>query len=251
MEKIHNIRRWLLMNLVPEIVWKKYVIFDGVKIPVRGMQYTFGVKWVLTRGLYEDSERFLIRKILKEGDSVLEMGASIGVVTAIISDLIGSSGRLISIEASELLANQTRQWIELKGNVKIIHGFGFPVYEVPNKYGFVSYKFDGNSLGGYIDFSESCESKRSTNIFDLSRIESEFKFKPTSLVLDIEGSEIVLLEPNIEIPEYINNIVIEMHPGIYGENMEMKIIAKFFELGFIYKIELKHVYLLSRFEFDK
>jgi len=245
---IFGIRRWLLKTIVPEVIWPKTVVFDGVEIPVRGMNYTFGVKWVLTKGVYEDSERMLLKKVLKDGDSVLEMGASIGVVTAIISKLIGKSGRLISIEASELLANQTREWIELKGNVKIVQGFGFPVDKVPNKYRSLNYKFDGNSLGGYIDFSENTNSKSSDNIFDLSRIEIENNFKPSSLILDIEGSEIVVMEANVNIPEYIQNIVIEMHPDMYGIETENKIISKFYEFGFIHKIEMNHVFLLSRNE---
>lgn len=246
---IFGIRRLLLKTIVPEFIWPKTVEFDGAEIPVRGMNYTFGVKWVLTKGVYEDSERMLTKKVLKEGDYVLEMGASIGVVTAIISKLIGTSGRLISIEASELLANQTRKWIELKGNSKIIQGFGFPVEKVPSKYKSLNYKFDGNSLGGYIDFSQESDSEKSDNIFDLSRIEIENNFKPSSLILDIEGSEIVIMEPNVNIPAYIQNIVIEMHPDIYGVETENKIIAKFYEFGFIYKMEINHVFLLSRNEF--
>lgn len=248
--KLFGIRRWLLKIIVPEFFWPKTVVFDGTQIPLRGMNYTFGVKWVLSKGVYEDSERMLIKKILKEGDSVLEMGASIGVVTAIISNLIGPTGRVISIEASEILANQTRNWIELKGNAKIIHGFGFPVEKAPSKYQKLNFKFDGNSLGGYIDFNKDSDSIHTNNIFDLSRIELENNFKPTSLILDIEGSEIVVLEPNVVMPIYIKNIVIEMHPDIYGIDTENKIISKLFEFGFIHKIEINHVFLLSRNELN-
>jgi FkbM family methyltransferase len=246
MKKLYNIRRWLLMNFVPEIVWKKYVIFDGAKIPLRGMQYTFGVKWVLSKGVYEDSERVLIKKILKEGDLVLEMGGSIGVVTSIISNLIGNSGKVISIEASQKLADQTKSWIEKNGNVKVLTGFGFPVHLVPEKYKSFSFKFDGNSLGGYIDFDENKNIKSTEKIYDLSKIENDFNFKPSTLILDIEGSEIVILEPNIILPEYILNIVIEMHPDIYGQEIEDEIISKLNSLGFIYKVEINHVFLLSK-----
>ena len=234
------------MNFVPEIVWKKYVIFDGVKIPLRGMKYTFGVKWVLSKGIYENSERILIKKILKEGDEVLEMGGSIGVVTSIISNLIGNSGKVISIEASQKLAKQTKAWIEKNGNVKVINGFGFPVYEVPQKYRSFSFKFDGNSLGGYIDFEENKNTISTEKIYDLSKIEINFNFKPSTLILDIEGSEIVILEPNIVFPEHILNIVIEMHPDIYGQKIEDEIISKLNSIGFIYKVEINHVFLLSK-----
>jgi hypothetical protein len=40
----YNIRRKVLKTIVPEFIWPQAVVLDGASIPVRGMDYSFGVK---------------------------------------------------------------------------------------------------------------------------------------------------------------------------------------------------------------
>src|SRR2546427_137509 len=109
---VYRIRRTLLRFLVPEFVWPKSVSIDGARIAVRNAPYSFGVKRVLQRGEYELEERKLLQTILHPGDVVVEMGGSVGILTAIIAGKVGSSGFVISVEASVTLAEYSKTWLE-------------------------------------------------------------------------------------------------------------------------------------------
>jgi len=244
---LYKIRREILKAVVPEFFWPKQVIIDNSIIPVRGMKYSFGVKRILTSGNYETSERTLIKKIVKPGDRVVEMGGSIGVVASILSEIVDKSGFVFSIEAVTKLTDESTEWLEKKKNIKVLTGYGFPVFRAPNKYKQVEFIDDGNSLGGRINLASIGKSKVETqNIFDLETIEKRFKFQPNVLVLDIEGSEIVFLEEEATVPEFVKSIIIEMHPNLYGKEVEEKIIKTLIEKGFLLKEEISHVYLLSK-----
>jgi hypothetical protein len=80
-----KIRREILKKLVPDLIWPKEIFLDGALIPLRKSPFSFGIKRYLVLGQYESAERVLVRKYLNFGDQVIEMGGSIGVLTAIIS----------------------------------------------------------------------------------------------------------------------------------------------------------------------
>ena len=126
--KLLIMRRLFLKYFVPEWIWPEHVILDKTLIKVRNTPYSFGVKWLLSRRSdhYELPERSFISNLSK-GDHVLEFGGSIGVVTALIGDQIGSSGRIVSVEASRKLAEYSRSWIEKSKNSQIVCAYAFPI----------------------------------------------------------------------------------------------------------------------------
>src|SRR4051812_33865047 len=118
----YRIRRTLLKRLVPEFVWAKSVLIDGAEIRVRNAPYSFGIKRVLSVGNYEMDERRLLAKIIQPGEVVVEMGGSIGILTAIIAQKVGPSGFVVSVEASVNLSGYSRTWLETGNNVKVVTG---------------------------------------------------------------------------------------------------------------------------------
>lgn len=212
--KIRLLRRHLLKLLIPEWVWPREVVLNGVKIPVRNTPYSFGTKWILLKGHYEAIERKLLEPILQKGMQVLEMGSSIGIVTAIIADKIGRSGKMVAIEASESLFNYSSKWLAKYPQLQLVHGFAFPVAEAP---GIQIDSFDevrGN-LGGVVAFiQESSGSKGDERVWDINRICWHFNLQPELLVIDIEGSETVMANTPLNLPQSIKYILIEFHAGL-------------------------------------
>ncbi len=243
----YRLRRKILKKVVPEFVWPRSISIDKTEIPVRGMPYSFGIKRTLSKGKYEDSERALIKEIIQKGDQVIELGGSIGIMSAIMSEMVGKEGLIISVEASEKLAKSASIWLESKGNVKVMHGIGFPVWETPVK--FLDFQFldEGNSLGGQVVFKAGKNGDSKVfQTYDLKQLITNYNIVPKHLIIDIEGTEIVFLEDGIAIPVDIKNIVIEMHPNLYGQDTEDLIIKKLRLLGFSVVKELRHVFLLTR-----
>ena len=243
----YQVRRFILRTFIPKFLFPKFVILNGAKIDVRNSGYTFGVKLAICRNTYEINERILLEEALNTGDHVLEMGASVGIVSRVILSMIGSAGVLKSIEASESVFKTTNRAMSNLTNFQLIHGLGFPVSKInKEKYSRRSFNFDRSTLGGHLDFeSEIDDLENSIPIYDISSLTDE-SFNPSVLVLDIEGSEIVLLDLELTIPNSIINIIIELHEFIYGPKLKNEIIERLVSLNYEVVKELNDVFWLRR-----
>jgi hypothetical protein len=247
----HVVRRFLLKHLIPEFFWPAYVDIDGSLIKLRNTPYSFGTKMILLKGAYEQAERTILRDVLYEGARVIEMGGSIGILSAIISKNIGPLGKLVSIEASEKITNYSRKWLEEFGNVIVETGFAFPVFELPSDVHVDSFDETAGSLGGIVSIKKrenQFSASKASNIFDLKTIIEKHKFLPAILVIDIEGSEAIIQTVPPFFPDSIQLILIELHPGLYakGEEEEKNIINVIINEGFEMSQSQHHSYLFKR-----
>lgn len=64
---------------------------------------------------YEDYETNIIRKIVKPGDYVLDVGASFGWFTTLMSKIVGPSGKVIAFELAPNVANECIRNVRLNG----------------------------------------------------------------------------------------------------------------------------------------
>jgi len=170
MKRLYKIRRVLLRYLVPRFLWPKVVTIDNASINLRDAPYSFGIKLILFRNNYECSERMLIKRVLRKGSRVIELGGSIGIIAAVSKEIVGDSGLIVSVEASREVSDYSRTWLESKDGLFVECGLGFPVYRVPEIYTKFGYVFDGNTLGGRVNFLNDTVSDKHFEIFDLKKI---------------------------------------------------------------------------------
>lgn len=247
-----KIRRSLLNKIVPEFIWPKDALIDGTKIQIRNTPYSVGTKWILRKGTYEVAERKLISRFLKPGLVVFEMGASVGILTAIMSQIVGALGKIISVEASENLTSFSRIWLEEKGNVKVLTGYAFPVFDGKNLIKINAFDESLGSLGGIVSYELNSSpqkekyAKENREVYDIKQISEQFGILPDVLVIDIEGSETVLLQIEPALSKSIKYILIELHPHLYGTSIQNEIIDSISAQG--YKLESNEgdVYLFER-----
>lgn len=245
--KISALRRNILKFFVPEFFWPDYIVIENTKIKLRGEPYSFGIKYILKKGDYELPERKLLRFCNFEGETIIEMGGSIGILTAILANKVGNTGKVISIEASENISAYSRSWLENNHNVKILTGFAFPVTEVANQIHSIKFNQSGSSLEGKIEFKYSNKILNVNNsIYDIKKISDLFNLKPTVLVVDIEGTEKIILDQKPNFPSSIKLILIELHPQVYGETNQSEIIKRIIDEGFSIKKSEGIVFLFER-----
>jgi FkbM family methyltransferase len=244
-------RRWLLRHFVPELYWPKIVTLDGVSIPLRGKPWSYGTKWLLKQGGYEAEERALIQDILQPGMQVLEMGSSIGILTAIVAQKIGPAGRIVAVEASQQLTRHSAPWLAAYPWVTIVTGFAFPVWKLGNIHieGFSEVR---GSLGGTVSFSSPSTPTASNfaeeGLYDVETLCSKYNLQPQLLMVDVEGSERIMIDTPPALPACIRYIIMEIHPGMFANGLKDRdaILDVLFMDGFALKKELRGVYLFSR-----
>lgn len=232
---LYRIRHNLLKLLIPNFVWKKFTYIDGIKILVRDMPYSVGLKYLLSRkpDNYEKPERLLVNKILKPGDKVLEMGGSIGLLTRIMANIVGVQGRVISIEASNTITSFSKKYIEGEfENTTVVCAIGIPLFRRINIWGTFQNNF--GFLGGRVSYAENNVKLKNEyqESFFIEDCEKIFSIKPNILVIDIEGSEEILLKQKPDLPDYIEYMIIELHTQYYSFPIYFKLIDLFLKSGF-------------------
>jgi FkbM family methyltransferase len=98
-----------------EIIFPNRLRVHGVLIDVRSPMITRTTKAALFFGTYESAETRLVRKYLPRDLDVVELGASLGVVTCVVRRHISLGRRLISVEANPRLAELARANLLLNG----------------------------------------------------------------------------------------------------------------------------------------
>lgn len=160
--------------------------------------------------LYERAEAELIQKYLPGDKSVIELGASLGI----ISSLIGSK-----IRPNLLLC--------VEPNPKLIPSIRFYLNQVPNLHykvyqNVISYQ--DTKVGFYIQEDDNLtgriavDSDLKIDPLSLHELVSENEMESFDLVFDIEGAEVEIIIHEQNVWKQCRMIICELHETTYGSN---------------------------------
>lgn len=166
----------------------------------------------LNAGRYEGQEILGVMSTVSEEDRVLELGAGIGVVGAVAAHNKRPQ-KVLSFEANPNLIPTIKalyQANDLENRISVINEV---LVSAPDRPAEVTFHVQNSYLGS------SLIPKSGRNTTEVSVKTRDFedvrtKFKPTILVMDIEGGELDLLRhANLD---GIRAVVLEFHPEAYG-----------------------------------
>ena len=216
----------------PAFWWRKItrvrsVRIDGFTVQVDQERIGYTATKALWRGTYEEAECFLVRKVLRPGDRVIEAGAGLGVVTMNIARIVGETN-LIVYEASPVTAELLQRNLKRNGFKIEVRCRGLSDSDTGTQF------VHADNIRG-----SSAVAKRDGRMMDIptddiSRVLAEFS--ANTLVLDIEGKEIdVLLKAPLQ---SIEKIIVEIHPRHLGDGPYLSLYRRLFDTGFVLRHEL-------------
>jgi FkbM family methyltransferase len=154
---------------------------------------------IVAYGRWESWVERAIRRVLKPGDRVIEVGANVGYYTLIMGALIGPTGRLDAFEANPQMARLLRRSVICSGrasavsvHVKFVadRSGAMQLYVSPSAGGAGNLVEQGWQIGGDTQVVE-CEAVRLDDLFDGQTIDF--------IRTDTEGAEILILNGAMEL----------------------------------------------------
>jgi len=169
------------------------------------------VKASIFWGIYESAEVRFVREYLRSDLDVIELGASIGVVTTHILRKIRNGNKCIALEANPNLMETLKSNIEINNNANNYHIINKAIsYNGEDE---IKLFLGRENVHSSINKSNGEFVKvKSANLADIL---DEYKINSYALVCDIEGTEIEILLHDHEILLKCEQLIIELHDTYY------------------------------------
>lgn len=206
---------------------------DGIKVRVNDLPTSRRIRRHLRRGDYENAEREMVKKLLKPGDQVLELGASLGVVACFIGRQTNPGGRLVSVEPNVDLKRFFERQLELNGCQSTwINALCCPIWEneLPSLTALkVYFPSDDNRLGRA---GPSAKGGRDIPWETAEAVCHDCSLEPNAVVMDIEGAEEVWTKLPPCFPPSVRVVIAEFHHQLYGIETSAKAAQAVVDEGF-------------------
>ncbi len=204
-------RVWLAIKVktIRLLGLKTTMRYADLDIPLNREGISAEIVMGIAMNVYEKPEIDGLWRALRPGDRIIELGAGLGVVTALAARATGPEGRILAYEANANLLRDTREFLERHGvtNVELRHAVLVPTAVPGETRDFhVSRVFAVSSLvphaGSTRHKTVSVPAEGANDVIA--------SFRPDVLICDIEGGEVDLI-PAMDLTS-LRAVVIEMHP---------------------------------------
>jgi FkbM family methyltransferase len=212
------------------------IVVDGIRVDL-GSWATPAIRRGLYAGWYEEPERRIMKATLRADDRYMELGAGTGLVTALACGIVGDQ-RVTAYEADPAMARVARQTLRLNGFAPEIHTVVLGGFDGETDF-YVHPDFWASSL------TPSPGARKLRAHVRSFRAELE-RFRPSYLMVDVEGDETHLLSSPL--PDYVRRLCVESHPEIVGDTVVRSLLDTLRASGWTIDLHDRHdsVAFLSR-----
>lgn len=170
------------------------------------------IRYQLTRGRsYEVPEGRFVKDMLKPDMPVVELGGSLGVVSALIRSVIGPKAKHIIVEANDALVDVC--WTN--ATQMAADGMTEIVVAAIDYSGQATVTFNTGS-GAHVGSVSATGGGMTVPTTTLSQVVSKIGDGPFALVSDIEGMEAEMLANEADVLSRVSVFILETHPHAYS-----------------------------------
>lgn len=205
-----NIICWFFPDLVPSLRWSHY----RFHIKRSGVNPSLAAS--IFFGFYEAGELRFIHKYFNGDSDIVELGGSMGIVTSHLASRQKAGRQIISVEANPFLAETLTSNVNRYRNP--INKFTLLTKAIAYRSTEVALRITDNSTETKAELvsSEPKDNEVIVPSIKLADIVSQFNLNDFTLVCDIEGAEIELLENDDLALKSCKELFIELHETSNG-----------------------------------
>ena len=212
----------------------EWFVIDDFVVAIPSAAVTATMRERLAAGLYEGPERDLVRRLVRPGDRVLDLGAGAGLVAMVAARITGPA-HVTAVEANPAMIGPIRRNFRRNGMeaIRLIRGAAMGRGHPGATVAFHVHP-------GFWSASVTRNPRLSAQTIEVAvkRFPALVRARDASVVLmDIEGAEQgILVEP---IPASVRLMIVEMHPSLYGPAVLADLLASAKAQGFAVAERLK------------
>jgi FkbM family methyltransferase len=181
---------------------------QGLWFDVRSSDFSPSVRAMMFWGSYEGAETRMIRSLLGDSTTVVELGSSLGVTTAHLAAGMPPGGHLVCVEANPQLVRRLRDRIVARApllRVDVVHA------AISDQCGATRLVLAEQTLGSYVGAPRPGESTVEVPALTLREVLRRTETAEFDLVSDIEGAEAAFLLNDPGVLDRCGRAVIEFH----------------------------------------
>lgn len=224
-------------------VFRDRIPFRGCNIETGEAHVDPAVKARLFWGTYEKAEVLFVKRYLREDLDVIELGSSLGVVSAHIAKQLCPGRRLICVEANPNLKTIIQRNVRLNT----------PATECHVVQAAIDYSEDGTARFNLAQKNTDSRLGSGTSPIDVDSISlrsllTQYGVGEYVLVSDIEGAELGFITHDGKALEHCRQLIIELHDVQFGhELVKVDFMVQQLELhGFQQRKQRGKVYLFEK-----
>ena len=201
------------------------VRLDGCKFTITRDRVPANVVDLLLSDLYEEPERHALQKFLDPELPVVELGACIGVVSCLTNRRLKHPEKHIVVEANPSLLPLIQQNRARNDcHFKVVHA------AVSHGVETITFNVDDNILASGLHGGEQGVV---VSTVTLERLLNDNGFERATLICDIEGAELQLVEHELKtIGERVTTIIMELHDRMVGQEPTQQMLTSLESAGF-------------------
>lgn len=206
---------------------KDHFVVDGLKFPKDYDLLSPRIRMSLRGGAYEPTEAAALRRLVGPEDTVLELGAGIGFMSALAAG-VQKARNVMALEANPRLVPYIEKVYAANGitNARVINAV---LGAAPGK---APFHIRRNILASSLDEVPGTEVLETVEIEVLEARAVIEELRPTVLICDIEGAEARVI-PAMPL-EGLRAAVVELHPQWIAEAGVRSVFSAFMEAGLTY-----------------
>lgn len=206
------------MSLVKTLYYKllNVVTFGkGVKRRINGFDLRFPARWSRYYPAdYENENYAFLKSFVKPGMHVVDIGAHIGLFSAVSSQLVGASGKVVSFEPTPGTYKILSETLRLSGceNVNAVQA---AVSEKPGHATFYISSIEGCNSNSLVNNKENEElNKFDVELVTIDSLRSKYNVKPDLIKIDAEGAELDVLKGGTQLLSTSKPaLILGLHPS--------------------------------------
>lgn len=202
------------------------VRLDGCKFTIDKSVVPPNVIDLLLSNMYEKPERDALKTFLNPELPVIELGACLGIVSCLSNRMLRQPTKHVVVEANPALLPILRRNRDQNGcHFQIVQAALAHSVET------VAFKISDNVLASSVHGEEHRAVLVPAVTLDL--LVNDYGFERCTLVCDIEGAELELVENEITIlSERVDTLIMELHDRLVGEGLTQNMLTNLERAGF-------------------